>query len=246
MQTKPKMVDLRLNSQKWIFGIQGVKLFIEFPYRPKFTQNTKKNALRKSPKLVILGCSCREIQGNYTESGEVPPACSRTDSQISYFLVWSVRQIGRVRVPAGRDQTEPLPTRPNPFPTDPFQQEDPSSPHSTDLNILKITNPGTTPITILAVNSDLPAKLGPWSEFPFLYRSAVLLNSGGSNSPWSEFWSGFPRFMGMGVVPAPSTKHSVLTYRVHAKGVVLCEGACFRSGRNTVRIFSVIFCFRMS
>ena len=48
-------------------------------------------------------------------------------------------------------------------------------------------------------------KLGPWSELPFLYRFTVLLNSGGSNSPWSEFWSEFPRFMGMGVVPAPST-----------------------------------------
>ena len=48
-------------------------------------------------------------------------------------------------------------------------------------------------------------KLGPWSEFPFLYRFTVLSNSGGSNSPWSEFWSEFPRFfMGMGVVPAPS------------------------------------------
>ena len=48
-------------------------------------------------------------------------------------------------------------------------------------------------------------KLGPWSEFPFLYRFTVLLNSGGSNSPWSEFWSEFPYFMGMGVVPAPSS-----------------------------------------
>ena len=32
------------------------------------------------------------------------------------------------------------------------------------------------------------------------------MNSGGSNSPWSEFWSEFPHFMGMGVVPAPSSK----------------------------------------
>ena len=32
----------------------------------------------------------------------------------------------------------------------------------------------------------------------------MLLNSGGSNSPWSESWSEFPHFMGMGVVPAPS------------------------------------------
>ena len=59
-------------------------------------------------------------------------------------------------------------------------------------------------------------KLGPWSEFPFLYRFTVLLNSGGSNSLWSEFWSEFPHFMGMGVVLAPSilafaqkTKHSL-------------------------------------
>ena len=35
-------------------------------------------------------------------------------------------------------------------------------------------------------------KLGPWSEFPFLYSFTVLLNSGGSNSPWSELWSEFP------------------------------------------------------
>ena len=49
-------------------------------------------------------------------------------------------------------------------------------------------------------------KLGPWSEFPSPYRFTVLLNSGGSKSPWSEFWSEFPHFMGMGVVPAPSIK----------------------------------------
>ena len=48
-------------------------------------------------------------------------------------------------------------------------------------------------------------KLGPWSDFPFLYRFTVLLNSGGSSSPWSEFWSEFPHVMGMEVVPAPST-----------------------------------------
>ena len=68
---------------------------------------------------------------------------------------------------------------------------------------LKLTNPGTTPITILAVNSDhglsfAGRKLGPWSEFPFLYRFTVLLNSGGSYPPWSELWSEFPHFMGMG------------------------------------------------
>ena len=39
-----------------------------------------------------------------------------------------------------------------------------------------------------------------------LYRFTVLLlSSGGSDSPWSEFWSEFPHFMGRGVVPAPST-----------------------------------------
>ena len=69
-----------------------------------------------------------------------------------------------------------------------------------------IHQPGTTPITILAVNSDhglscAGRKLGPWSEFPFLYRFTVLLNSGGSNSPWSEVWSEFPHFMGMGRFP---------------------------------------------
>ena len=51
----------------------------------------------------------------------------------------------------------------------------------------------------------LPGReLGPWSEFPFLYRFSVLLNSGGSNSPWSELWSEFPHFMGMGwLLPSP-------------------------------------------
>ena len=43
------------------------------------------------------------------------------------------------------------------------------------------------------------------SELPLLYRFTALLNSGGSNSPSCEFWSEFPHFMGMGVVPAPST-----------------------------------------
>ena len=75
------------------------------------------------------------------------------------------------------------------------------------------TNPGTTPIAILAVNSGHglsfagEATRTMLSEFPFLYRFTVLLNSGGSNSPWSEFWSEFPHFMGMGVVPAPSKNH---------------------------------------
>ena len=51
-------------------------------------------------------------------------------------------------------------------------------------------------------NSPSPGmKLGPWSEFPFLFRYKVLLNSGGSNSPWSEFWSEFPHFMGWGWFP---------------------------------------------
>ena len=72
------------------------------------------------------------------------------------------------------------------------------------------TNPGTTPITILAINSDHGLSFAGeetqtmLSEFPFLCRFTVLLNSGGSNSPWSEFWSEFPHCMGMGVVPAPS------------------------------------------
>ena len=66
----------------------------------------------------------------------------------------------------------------------------------------------------MAINSDhglsfAGKELGPWSEFPFLYRFTVLLNSGGSNSPWSEFWSEFPHFMGMGVVPAPSNNMSL-------------------------------------
>ena len=42
-------------------------------------------------------------------------------------------------------------------------------------------------------------------SFLFSSRELVLLNPGGSNSPWSEFWSEFPHFMGMGVVPAPSS-----------------------------------------
>ena len=63
-----------------------------------------------------------------------------------------------------------------------------------------MTKPGTIPITIFAVNSDHGLSFAGeetrtmLSEFPFLYRFTVLLNSGGSNSPWSEFWSEFPHF----------------------------------------------------
>ena len=63
----------------------------------------------------------------------------------------------------------------------------------------------STPLPINATG--LISKKAPkWSELPCLYRFTVLkvLNSGGSNSPWSEFWSEFPHFMGMGLVPAPS------------------------------------------
>ena len=42
-----------------------------------------------------------------------------------------------------------------------------------------------------------------WVSFSLQIYST--LSSGGSNSPWSEFRSEFPHFMGMGVVPAPST-----------------------------------------
>ena len=68
------------------------------------------------------------------------------------------------------------------------------------------TNPGTTPITILAVNSNHGLSFawedGPWSEFPFLYRFTVLLNSGGSIL---SFGLSFLILWGWGVVPAPST-----------------------------------------
>ena len=61
------------------------------------------------------------------------------------------------------------------------------------------------PSPFWAVNSDHGLSFaGEETEFPFLYRFTVLLNSGGSNYPWSEFCSEFPNFMGMGVVPAPS------------------------------------------
>ena len=76
-----------------------------------------------------------------------------------------------------------------------------------------MTNPGATPITILAVNSDHGLSFAGeetrtmLSEFPFLYRFTLLFNSGGSNFAWSVFWSEFPHFTGMEVVPAPSKKH---------------------------------------
>ena len=88
------------------------------------------------------------------------------------------------------------------------------------LKAVFLTNPGTTPITILAVNSDHGLSFAGeetrtmLSEFPFLYRFTVLLKSGGSNSPWSEFWSEFPHFMGMGVVPQQ------FTYGVVREGVI--------------------------
>ena len=46
-----------------------------------------------------------------------------------------------------------------------------------------------------------PRKLGPWSEFPSLYSFTVLLNSGGSNPPWSEFWYEFLHLWGWGWFP---------------------------------------------
>ena len=62
-----------------------------------------------------------------------------------------------------------------------------------------------------------------WSELPFLYRFTVLLSGGGSNSPWSEFWSEFPHFMGMGVVPAPSTKEGVFAEISAEKFANICN-----------------------
>ena len=73
--------------------------------------------------------------------------------------------------------------------------------------------------------SDCHGFLGP---DPFLYRFTVLLNSGGSNSPWSEFWSEFPglfrHFMGMGVVPAPSNfeGRNTLFWKAHGTLGVCC------------------------
>ena len=55
-------------------------------------------------------------------------------------------------------------------------------------------------------------KLGPWSEFPFLHRFTVLLNSGGSNSPWSEFWSEFPHFMGIQRVSNAALANAALVF----------------------------------
>ena len=48
----------------------------------------------------------------------------------------------------------------------------------------------------------------------------VLLN-GGSNSPWSEFWSEFPHFMGMEVVPALSIQRNFNSV-MH----IFCNAAC--------------------
>ena len=71
-----------------------------------------------------------------------------------------------------------------------------------------LTNPGTTPITILSVNLDHGLSFAReetrtmvWASFS-LQIFTVCLNSGDSNS---EFWSEFQHFMWMGVVPAPST-----------------------------------------
>ena len=57
------------------------------------------------------------------------------------------------------------------------------------------TNPGTTPITILAVNSDHGLSFVGEETRTMVWVSLSLqiystfLNSGGSNSLWSEFWS---------------------------------------------------------
>ena len=76
-------------------------------------------------------------------------------------------------------------------------------------------------------------KLGPWSEFSFLYRFTVLLNSGGSNSPWSKFWSEFPHFMGMGVGRGRSTVGKCAGPKWPKRGPfrsVLVEMTLFRTG----------------
>ena len=68
---------------------------------------------------------------------------------------------------------------------------------------VEIEYPGTTPITILAVTSDHGLSFAGEgtqtmvSEFPFLYRFTVLLNSGGSMSFGLNFlilwgWGWFP------------------------------------------------------
>ena len=73
--------------------------------------------------------------------------------------------------------------------------------------VISFTNPGTTPITILAVNSDHGlSSAGEETQTMVcvsfsLHTQTVLLNSDGSNSPWSEFWSEFPHSMGMGCFP---------------------------------------------
>ena len=63
-----------------------------------------------------------------------------------------------------------------------------------------------------------------------------FLNSGGSNSPWSEFWSEFPHFMGMGVVPAPPTKaqclHHICSARVWLSICVLYNLSKFNPKRK--------------
>ena len=51
----------------------------------------------------------------------------------------------------------------------------------------------------------------------------MLLKSGGSNSPWFEFWSEFPHFMGMGVVPAPSKRFDIVVETVFEIASGLCE-----------------------
>ena len=53
-------------------------------------------------------------------------------------------------------------------------------------------------------NGKLNGKDPPAGQGQTMAEKWPLLKSGGSNSPWSEFWSEFPHFMGMGVVPAPS------------------------------------------
>ena len=95
-----------------------------------------------------------------------------------------------------------------------------------EVLFLRLTNPGTTPITILAVNSDHGLSFAvEETRTMFSTDLQYFLNSGGSNSPWSEFWSENPHFMGMGVVPAPSKGSS--TWKAPSRLGILA--ACYRT-----------------
>ena len=179
----------KLPRNGWIFGWVWLKMSCKFHLGARLRGRTATQHSKKGSEK-LLGRVLRKVM-RFTEKGFSEGVLRRGWIQkvtttppwrvLSYIKLWSAAY-GGFRYGGGCKEIRGCLS-----PT----QEPPPSPFWQLTRVMVWVSPGR--------------KLGPWSEFPFLYSFTVLLNSGGSNSPWSEFWSEFPHFMGMGVVPAPSS-----------------------------------------